>query len=309
MQPHHFKILHFWRFESTTSDPDELEEQQQDAGAGNTLLNQLGNGVTLTWVTNSPVTNGPEYVHLLCVDTGATVVPTFEDILSKHEQKTYLKIHQFDQNEYHATVEMDFYGAGAYKAELWQNCKEIWLKFRDWAVYQSGRPERLKVFLSGEKEEDVTKVRDRELTAPDSSIEDQKNSINPSVKNSRSYSATNVYRCPHNLNMDYEEYTLNYAYSGNGNSVMLLESQENWQTRNLVNFKSTCPPSGINRSGFALINELYEIDEELLKYLDSINFTVKGGTLNAEYSFGNSQLIPNYESLAGAKYALNRVIR
>lgn len=304
-----FQNSPFWRFQSMTSDPGDLTDEEEEAGSGNTLLYQLGRGINLGYITNSPVTGGREYVHLLCVDTGATVVPTFEDILSKHEQKTYLKIHQFDQNEYHATVEMDFYGAGAYKQELWQNCKEIWVRFRDWAAYQKGRSRSLKVFLNGEKEEDVTKVRDRTLESPDSSEEEQKESINPSVKNSRSYSANTTYACEHSLNMDYEEYTLNYAYTQSGNSVRLLESQGNWQTRNLVNFKSKCPPAGIYRSGFTLINELYEIDEELLKYLDSINFTVKGGTLHAEYSFGNSQIIPNYESLVGAKYALNRVIR
>ena len=110
--------------------------------------------------------------------------------------------------------------------------------------------------------------------------------------------------------MDYQLFNINSEWdSSNSNSLVLTE--DGWEQASILTAitQDQCPNFSINRKSFSLKNELYSLNSKDIKSLESINFSVQGGTLNVDYSFSNAQIIPDYQSLIGARFAFNKIVR
>jgi hypothetical protein len=307
-----FKDSPFWRFNSNTSNAADLAEEEASAGAndqmyrvmGNALLIRIQNLTTGEW-------NGQQYAF---VDMGAASVPTFEDVLHPYKDTVWFEVDNLRSDEYHKISSSDGgyykYGAAHFNGDIEDALQSLHSKMSAWASYQEDKDSTQHFYSIGEKETDLSKVNMSGSLNDSSSEEDQKSFINPRVRNNRITRSNQVMNCSHPINMDYELYNINSEYSSSDSNSLVL-TEEGWEQLSILKSitNDQCPDFSINRKSFSLINELYALNQTDIKALESINFSVQGGTLKVDYSFSNAQIIPDYRSLIGARFAFNKIVK
>lgn len=301
-----FEDTPFWRFQSNTSNPSDFEREKEARGHGQTLADYFG----LNPQTSSPALNGGyEHQHLLCVDVGGESVPSFEDVTKQFDDKNYLKLNQLSNTEYHETTNFDIKGAGAYNKEIWDDIGTLLYAFKGWADFQvSNKPSKIKVAFHGMKETDISKVNMDGALEEDTDKENQKETVNPITRNKRSIGYKSIFSCDHPINVKYDTFHIGYNYKSDDTNTVIAE-EGSLQNLDLMAYSSYCPPSSIKRKSFSLVNEIYSLSDTDIKALEGLNFSVQGGTLKAQYSFSNAQIIPDFNSLVGAKFAFNKIVK
>lgn len=306
-----FKDSPFWRFSSNTSDSDSLGREQTEAGA-NESMNKIMGDIATIQIPNKQ-TDRYDAQQLLFVDMGAETVPTFEDILHKYKDTVWFETDKLKNDGYHKiSLNGGFgkFGVGHFNGALTDALSGLHGSMTAWARAQAGKEIEKRVYWSGWKETDLSKVNMSGSLEEDSNEEKQKEFINPRIRNHRIVRSNSVMNCTHPINMDYQLFNINSEWdSSNSNSLVLTE--DGWEQASILTAitQDQCPNFSINRKSFSLKNELYSLNSKDIKSLESINFSVQGGTLNVDYSFSNAQIIPDYQSLIGARFAFNKIVR
>jgi len=306
-----FKDSPFWRFNSNTSNAGDLEEEEEAAGANDEMYKVMGSsGLIQIQNLSTGEWEGQQYAF---IDMGAESVPTFEDILHQYKDTVWFEVDNLRSDEYHKISvggEYYQYGAAHFNGNIEDALQSLHGKMSAWASFQEDKDGTQDFYSIGQKETDLSKVNMSGSLNDDSSEEDQKSFINPRVRNNRITRSRQVMNCSHPINMDYELYNINSEYSSSDSNSLVL-TEDGWEQLSILKSITSdqCPNFSINRKSFSLINELYALNQTDIKALESINFSVQGGTLKVDYSFSNAQIIPDYRSLIGARFAFNKIVK
>ena len=65
----------------------------------------------------------------------------------------------------------------------------------------------------------------------------------------------------------------------------------------------------IETISFSLVNELYSLTENQMKFLEALSITINDGKMNAKYSFSEKSSTPDFRGMDAAKVSLQNLIR
>lgn len=65
----------------------------------------------------------------------------------------------------------------------------------------------------------------------------------------------------------------------------------------------------IETISFSLVNELYQLTDEQMRFLESLSITINDGKMNAKYAFSEKSSTPDFRGMDAAKVSLQNVIR
>ena len=93
--------------------------------------------------------------------------------------------------------------------------------------------------------------------------------------------------------------------------VLWRENNHNYIQRPPFGFSCGQPNSipFIETISFSLVNELYSLTEDQMKFLEALSITINDGKMNAKYSFSEKSSTPDFRGMDAAKVSLQNVIR
>ena len=93
--------------------------------------------------------------------------------------------------------------------------------------------------------------------------------------------------------------------------VLWRENNINYIKRPPFSFSCGQPGSVpfIETISFSLVNELYSLTENQMKFLEALSITINDGKMNAKYSFSEKSSTPDFRGMDAAKVSLQNLIR